>query len=51
MKVFLTGANQDSPTMTEMARGFLYEGTMRSHGLWVRQAYDVMWFAALSLGS
>jgi RimJ/RimL family protein N-acetyltransferase len=29
--------------------GFVYEGTMRSHGVWQGQRCDVMWFAALPL--
>jgi RimJ/RimL family protein N-acetyltransferase len=36
-------------TSIEVARraGFVYEGTMRSHGVWQDQRCDVMWFAAL----
>jgi RimJ/RimL family protein N-acetyltransferase len=29
--------------------GFVYEGTMRGHGVWQGERCDVMWFAALPL--
>jgi hypothetical protein len=29
--------------------GFVYEGTMRAHGVWLDQRGDVIWFAALPL--
>ena len=47
-RVFLTivAGNEDSVAVARRA-GFLYEGTMRSHGAWQGQRCDVMWFAAL----
>jgi RimJ/RimL family protein N-acetyltransferase len=38
-------------TSVEVAQraGFVYEGTMRAHGVWQDQRCDVMWFAALPL--
>ena len=47
-RVFVTivAGNEDSVTVARRA-GFVYEGTMRSHGVWQGQRCDVMWFAAL----
>lgn len=47
-RVFLTivAGNEDSVAVARRA-GFVYEGTMRSHGVWQGQRCDVMWFAAL----
>jgi RimJ/RimL family protein N-acetyltransferase len=47
-RVFLTivAGNEDSVAVAHRA-GFVYEGTMRSHGVWMGQRCDVMWFAAL----
>lgn len=37
-------------TRSESRRaGFVYEGTMRSHGVWAGERCDVLWFAALPL--
>jgi RimJ/RimL family protein N-acetyltransferase len=49
-RVFLTivAGNEESVAVAHRA-GFVYEGTMRSHGVWLGQRCDVMWFAALSL--
>ena len=49
-RVFLTivAGNDDSVAVARRA-GFVYEGTMRSHGVWQGQRCDVMWFAALPL--
>lgn len=49
-RVFLTIV-AGNETSIEVARraGFVYEGTMRSHGVWQDQRCDVMWFAALPL--
>lgn len=49
-RVFLTivAGNEDSAAVARRA-GFVYEGTMRSHGVWQGQRCDVMWFAALPL--
>ena len=49
-RVFLTivAGNEDSVAVAHRA-GFVYEGTMRSHGVWLGQRCDVMWFAALPL--
>ena len=49
-RVFLTIV-AGNETSVEVARraGFVYEGTMRSHGVWQDQRCDVMWFAALPL--
>ena len=38
--------NEESVAVARRA-GFVYEGTMRSHGVWQGQRCDVMWFAAL----
>jgi RimJ/RimL family protein N-acetyltransferase len=48
-RVFLTIV-AGNETSVEVARraGFVYEGTMRSHGVWQDERSDVMWFAALS---
>jgi RimJ/RimL family protein N-acetyltransferase len=47
-RVFLTivAGNEDSIAVARRA-GFVYEGTMRSHGVWQGRRCDVMWFAAL----
>jgi RimJ/RimL family protein N-acetyltransferase len=47
-RVFLTivAGNEASVEVARRA-GFVYEGTMRSHGVWQDQRCDVMWFAAL----
>jgi RimJ/RimL family protein N-acetyltransferase len=47
-RVFLTivAGNEDSVAVARRA-GFVYEGTMRSHGVWQGRRCDVMWFAAL----
>jgi RimJ/RimL family protein N-acetyltransferase len=47
-RVFLTvvAGNDESVAVAKRA-GFVYEGTMRSHGVWLGQRCDVMWFAAL----
>ena len=47
-RVFLTIVAGNEPSV-EVARraGFVYEGTMRSHGVWRDERCDVMWFAAL----
>ena len=49
-RVFLTivAGNEGSVAVARRA-GFVYEGTMRSHGVWLGQRCDVMWFAALPL--
>jgi RimJ/RimL family protein N-acetyltransferase len=49
-RVFLTlvAGNETSVAVARRA-GFVYEGTMRSHGVWQDQRCDVMWFAALPL--
>ena len=49
-RVFLTivAGNEESVAVARRA-GFVYEGTMRSHGIWQGQRCDVMWFAALPL--
>ena len=49
-RVFLTIV-AGNETSVEVARraGFVYEGTMRSHGVWQDQRCDVMWFGALPL--
>lgn len=47
-RVFLTivTGNDDSVAVARRA-GFVYEGTMRAHGVWEGERCDVMWFAAL----
>ena len=47
-RVFMTIVTGNEPSV-EVARraGFVYEGTMRSHGVWRDERCDVMWFAAL----
>jgi RimJ/RimL family protein N-acetyltransferase len=47
-RVFLTivAGNEDSVAVARRA-GFVYEGTMRAHGVWQGQRCDVMLFAAL----
>jgi RimJ/RimL family protein N-acetyltransferase len=49
-RVFLTivAENEASAAVARRA-GFVYEGTMRSHGVWQGQRCDVMLFAALPL--
>jgi RimJ/RimL family protein N-acetyltransferase len=49
-RVFLTivAGNEDSVAVARRA-GFVYEGTMRAHGVWQGQRCDVMLFAALPL--
>lgn len=49
-RVFLTivAGNDESVAVAGRA-GFVYEGTMRSHGVWQGRRCDVMWFAALPL--
>ena len=49
-RVFLTivEGNEDSVAVARRA-GFVYEGTMRAHGVWRGNRCDVMWFAALPL--
>jgi len=48
-RVFLTivAGNDESVAVARRA-GFVYEGTMRSHGVWLGKRCDVMWFAALA---
>lgn len=49
-RVFLTiVAGNDASAAVARRAGFVYEGTMRSHGVWQGQRCDVMWFAALPL--
>ena len=47
-RVFMSIVAGNEPSV-EVARraGFLYEGTMRSHGVWLDERCDVMWLAAL----
>jgi RimJ/RimL family protein N-acetyltransferase len=49
-RAFLTivAGNEASAAVARRA-GFVYEGTMRSHGVWHGRRCDVMWFAALPL--
>ena len=49
-RVFLTivAGNEESVAVARRA-GFVYEGTMRAHGVWQGQRCDVMWFGALPL--
>lgn len=49
-RVFLTivAGNEESVAVARRA-GFVYEGTMRSHGVWQGRRSDVRWFAALPL--
>jgi RimJ/RimL family protein N-acetyltransferase len=49
-RVFLTivAGNEESVAVARRA-GFVYEGTMRDHGVWQGQRCDVMLFAALPL--
>jgi RimJ/RimL family protein N-acetyltransferase len=47
-RVFLTiVAGNDTSVAVARHAGFVYEGTMRSHGVWQDERCDVMWFAAL----
>ena len=49
-RVFLTiVAGNDASVAVARRAGFVYEGTMRSHGVWQGRRCDVMWFAALPL--
>lgn len=49
-RVFLTIVAGDEKSVAVARRaGFVYEGTMRSHGVWQGERCDVMWFAALPL--
>ena len=49
-RVFLTiVAGNEASVAVACRAGFVYEGTMRSHGVWQGQRCDVMWFAALPL--
>jgi RimJ/RimL family protein N-acetyltransferase len=47
-RVFVTivAGNEESVAVARRA-GFVYEGTMRSHGIWQGHRCDVSWFAAL----
>jgi RimJ/RimL family protein N-acetyltransferase len=47
-RVFVTivAGNEGSVAVARRA-GFVYEGTMRAHGVWQGKRCDVMWFAAL----
>ena len=49
-RVFLTivAGNEASVAVARRA-GFVYEGTMPSHGIWEGERCDVMWFGALPL--
>ena len=49
-RVFVTivAENEASAAVARRA-GFVYEGTMRAHGVWQGRRCDVMWFAALPL--
>lgn len=49
-RVFLTivAGNEASVAVARRA-GFVYEGTMRSHGIWMGERCDVLWFGALPL--
>ncbi len=49
-RVFLTvvAGNEGSVAVARRA-GFVYEGTMRAHSIWLGQRYDVLLFAALPL--
>lgn len=44
----IVAENQESVAVARRA-GFVYEGTMRSRGVWQGRRCDVMWFAALPL--
>ena len=44
--VTIVAGNEASVAVARRA-GFVYEGTMRSHGVWQGERCDVMWFAAL----
>lgn len=47
-RVFLTIVAGNGASIAVARRaGFVYEGTMRSHGVWQGRRCDVMWFAAL----
>jgi RimJ/RimL family protein N-acetyltransferase len=47
-RVFLTIVAENEASVAVARRaGFVYEGTMRAHGVWQGRRCDVMWFAAL----
>jgi RimJ/RimL family protein N-acetyltransferase len=47
-RIFLTIVAENAASVAAARRaGFVYEGTMRSHGMWNGDRCDVMWFAAL----
>ena len=49
-RVFLTIVAGNEPSVAVARRaGFVYEGTMRSHGIWKGERCDVLWFGALPL--
>ena len=49
-RVFLTIVAENEASVAVARRaGFVYEGTMRSHGVWQGGRCDVKWFAALPL--
>jgi RimJ/RimL family protein N-acetyltransferase len=49
-RVFMTiVADNEASAAVARRAGFVYEGTMRSHGVWQGQRRDVMVFAALAL--
>lgn len=49
-RVVLTIVAENKASVAVARRaGFVYEGTMRSHGVWQGRRCDVMWFAALPL--
>jgi RimJ/RimL family protein N-acetyltransferase len=49
-RVFLTiVADNEASVAVAHRAGFVYEGTMRAHGVWQGRRCDVMWFAALPL--
>jgi RimJ/RimL family protein N-acetyltransferase len=41
-------AGNDGSVAVARRAGFVHEGTMRSHAVWLGRRCDVMWFAALS---
>jgi RimJ/RimL family protein N-acetyltransferase len=47
-RVFVTiVAENDASVAVARRAGFVYEGTMREHGVWQGRRCDVMWFAVL----
>ena len=47
-RVFVTIVAENAASAAVARRaGFVYEGTMRAHGVWQGRRCDVMWFAAL----